>query len=489
MTAGDPCLLYINGTWQRSSDGSEYQIVNPATGRAIGPVPRASAADIDDALGAAAAGFLTWSRTDPWERCRILRGAATLIRERSEDIAAILTHEQGKPLREATAEVKGAWEQFDWFADEARRITAAIVPTSDPAHVATVYRVPVGPVAAFSPWNFPALLPSRKIAPALAAGCSVILKPADEAPGTALALAAACHDAGLPPGVLNVLTGDAAKISERLLRSPVIRKLTLTGSVPVGQRLLALAAENIIDTTMELGGHAPVIVLPDVDPIRSGRACARAKFRNAGQVCIAPTRFYVHRDCYPAFREAFVAETTALRLGDGADPAADVGPLTSERRVQAIEALVTDALACGATLACGGSAPDRPGFFFEPTVLADVPEAARAMQEEPFGPLALLAPYREVGEAIVRANGTPFGLAAYVWSADQQAGMAVAAAIDAGLVGLNHFALSYAGVAFGGVKASGIGTESGAGALDAFLVSKSLHTDASPFPQWADADD
>jgi succinate-semialdehyde dehydrogenase/glutarate-semialdehyde dehydrogenase len=474
--------MYINGSWCAASDGRSYGLVDPATGQTFAEAPIATAGDIDRALQASQQGFQTWRHTDPWTRSRLLREAGRLIDERRDEIAALLTEEQGKPLRESTAELKGTAEQFDWFADEARRITTTLVPTSDPHHTATVRREPIGPVAAFSPWNFPALLPTRKIAPALAAGCSLILKPADETPQTALALAQACHDAGMPPGVFNVVTGDAPSISEQLLTSPIIRKITLTGSVPVGRHLLQLAAHNVVDATMELGGHAPVVVLQGVDPAAAATACAAAKFRNAGQVCISPTRFYVHADDYATFGDAFVAVAKGLRLGAGADPDTDVGPLSNGRRLEALDDLVIDAVAAGAILATGGArVTSQQGFFYEPTVLLDVPETARAMSEEPFGPLALLAPYTDLDDAVARANGTSFGLAAYVLSPDSDTGRVLGRRLDAGMVGINHFALSYAGVPFGGVKASGIGTESGSGALDTFLVHKSLHTEADPF--------
>ncbi len=481
MNALPVAEMYIDGCWCAASDRRTYGLIDPATGQPIMDVPMATANDVDRALEASQRGFQTWRDTDPWTRSRLLRDVARLIDERRDDIAALLTAEQGKPLRESTAELKGTAEQFDWFADEARRITTVLVSTSDPRHTATVRREPIGPVAAFSPWNFPALLPTRKIAPALAAGCSLILKPADETPQTALAIARACHDAGIPPGVINVITGDAPAISESLLASPIIRKITLTGSVPIGRRLLQLAAQNIVDATMELGGHAPVVILPGVDPAEAATACASAKFRNAGQVCISPTRFYVHSDEYAAFSDAFVAVAKGLRLGAGCDADTDVGPVGNVRRLATLDELVSDAVTRGAVLGTGGArVTGEEGFFYEPTVLLDVPETAKAMSEEPFGPLALLAPYTELDDAVSRANGTSFGLAAYVLSPETVSGQAVARRLDAGMVGVNHFGLSYAGVPFGGVKASGIGTESGSGALDAFLVYKSLHTDSDP---------
>jgi succinate-semialdehyde dehydrogenase/glutarate-semialdehyde dehydrogenase len=482
MTKRLAAQMYIGGSWCEAADGGTYTTINPATEQAIAQVPSATADDVDRAILASEKGFRTWRDTDPWSRSEVLRQVAVLLRDRSEGIAAVMTEEQGKPLREARAELKGAWEQFDWFADEARRISASIVATSDSQHEATVRREPIGPVAAFAPWNFPALLLSRKVAPALAAGCSVILKPADETPLTAFAIASACEDAALPAGVLNVITGDAPMISKRLLTSPAIRKVTLTGSVPVGQLLLRLAADNVIDATMELGGHAPVVVMPGADATKAAQACAAAKFRNAGQVCISPTRFFVHRDSYEEFSEQFVAVASALQLGDGQDPDTEVGPLSTQRRVTAINDLVQDAVAAGATLATGGAArAGEVGFFYEPTVLLDVPDDARVMREEPFGPLALLTSYGDLEDAVSRANATSFGLAAYVVAPDLADGHAIARQLEAGMVGINHFALSYAGVPFGGVKTSGIGTESGSAAIDAFLVHKSIHASDQSF--------
>jgi succinate-semialdehyde dehydrogenase / glutarate-semialdehyde dehydrogenase len=476
MTVEDQARMYIDGMWAESSDGGCIDVTNPATERVIARVPKATMSDVDRALEAAEKGWLTWRATDPWTRSECLRAAAAVLRDRREELASVLTQQQGKPLAESRSEIRGAWEQFEWFADEARRISGDVLDAR-PEHYALVVREPIGPVAAFTPWNFPALLPARKIAPALAAGCSMILKPADEAPGVAFALAQACELAGLPPGVLNVITGDAAQISARLLGSRIIRKLTLTGSVPVGRVLLRAAAENIVDTTMELGGHAPTIVMRDSSPRDAARRCVAAKYRNAGQVCISPTRFYVHREIYREYCEAFVAEVGQLRVGNGSDPETNVGPLNNSRRLDAIAGLVDDALAAGARLAIGGRRPaDQPvGHYFQPTVLIDVPESARIMQEEPFGPVAPISVYDDIEEALNRANGTPYGLAGYVLTDDMSAGLKAAARLDVGMVGVNDFALSYAGVPFGGRKLSGIGTESGSSAMDSYLARKSIH--------------
>ena len=428
MTVEHRARMYIDGIWADSSDGGYTDVTNPATERVIARVPKATMSDVDRALEAAEKGWLIWRATDPWIRSDCLRAAAAVLRDRHEELASVLTQEQGKPLAESRSEIRGAWQQFEWFADEARRISGDVLDARS-EHYALVLRESIGPVAAFTPWNFPALLPARKIAPALAAGCSMILKPADEAPQVAFALAAACDEAGLPPGVLNVITGDAAQISARLLSSRTIRKLTLTGSVPVGRVLLHAAAENIIDTTMELGGHAPTVVLRDASPREAARRCVAAKYRNAGQVCISPTRFYVHRDIYREYCDAFVDEVGRLNVGNGSDPETDVGPLNNSRRVDAIAVLVEDAIASGALLAIGGRRPaDQPvGHYFQPTVLIDVPERARIMQEEPFGPVAPISAYDDLEEALNRANGTPYGLAGYVITDDMSEGLKAAA--------------------------------------------------------------
>ena len=476
MTVEHRARMYIDGIWADSSDGGYIDVTNPATERVIARVPRATMSDVDRALEAAEKGWLVWRATDPWTRSDCLRAAAAVLRDRREELASLLTQEQGKPLAESRSEIRGAWQQFEWFADEARRISGDVLDARS-EHYALVLRESIGPVAAFTPWNFPALLPARKIAPALAAGCSIILKPADEAPQVAFALAEACEVAGLPPGVLNVITGDAAQISARLLSSRTIRKLTLTGSVPVGRVLLHAAAENIIDATMELGGHAPTIVLRDASPREAARRCVAAKYRNAGQVCISPTRFYVHRDIYREYCDAFVDEVGRLKVGNGSDPETDVGPLNNSRRVDAITGLVEEAIASGAQLAIGGrrSADQPVGHYFQPTVLIDVPERARIMQEEPFGPVAPISAYDDLEEALNRANGTQYGLAGYVITDDMSEGLKVAARLEVGMVGVNDFTLSYAGVPFGGRKLSGIGTESGSSAMDSYLVRKSIH--------------
>ncbi|MGI9018721.1 MAG: NAD-dependent succinate-semialdehyde dehydrogenase, partial [Euzebya sp.] len=442
----------------------------------IGTVPRATAGDLDRALAAAQTGWRTWRDVDATTRSRVLAAAGRILEQRSEELVRVLTAEQGKPLAESRNEVGGAIDQFDWFAGEARRIYGRVVPASDPSKRLTVLREPIGPVAAFTPWNFPALLPARKIAPALAAGCSMIIKPAEEAPGTALMIARALQDAGLPDGVLNVVTGDPAAVSAHLLASPIIRKVSLTGSSAVGRLLIRASAEQVQDISLELGGHAPVLVFPDIDPTETGTACARAKFRNAGQVCIAGTRFYVHDSIVQEFSDAFVRETRALKLGAGTDEATDIGPLSSARRRSAVEEHVADALDRGASLLTGGRRPEgfARGYFYEPTVLAEVPAEADIMQIEPFGPVAPISSFQDFDQVISLANSTPFGLAGYVFTRDLRTATLATEGLEVGMVAVNHFSPSSTQIPFGGVKRSGIGAENGSEAIDAYTVVKTV---------------
>jgi succinate-semialdehyde dehydrogenase/glutarate-semialdehyde dehydrogenase len=416
--APSPREMYLDGAWVPAGNGARMPIINPATEETVDSVPVATAADLDRALAAADRAWRVWREVDVWTRSAALRRVALGIRDRADAFAAVLTEEQGKPLAEARAEVLAAADQFDWFADEARRMYGRVVDGHTREQRLLVLRQPVGPVAAFSPWNFPALLPARKIAPALAAGCSIIIKPAEEAPRSALCLAHACEAAGIPAGLVNVVTGDPAQISRHLIRSDIIRKVSLTGSVPVGREILRLCAEGIKAVSMELGGHAPVLVFDDVDAERAAEVVARAKFRNCGQVCIAASRFYVHAAVATRFTKRFVEVTRALRLGDGRDPQTDIGPLANRRRLEATERLVADALDHGARLQCGGKRPREltRGFFFEPTVLTDIDASMRVMAEEPFCPIAPITTFTDLDDAVEQANASPYGLAGYVFT-------------------------------------------------------------------------
>jgi succinate-semialdehyde dehydrogenase/glutarate-semialdehyde dehydrogenase len=470
--------LYIDGKWTPAQRGGTREVINPATEEVLGLIPIAEAADLDAALAAAQRGFQAWRRTSPWERSKILRKAADLIRARLEDIARIMSTETGKPLAESRGETGAAADHFDWFADETRRIYGySIEGRTEDVRMQVRYE-PVGVVAAFSPWNFPALLPARKMAAALAAGCSIIVKPAEEAPGSCMSLVQACHDAGLPAGVLNLVTGDPAVISEHLVRSPIVRKISLTGSVPVGKRLLALAAEGVKRVSMELGGHAPVLVFDDVDPEKAAAACAGGKFRNCGQVCISPSRFYVHEKIYDRFGEAFAKVARGLKIGPGLEDGTQVGPMTNKRGLERAKSMVDDATKQGARLLAGGGRPAgfSRGYFFEPTVLGDVPDSAKIMSEEPFGPVAPLTRFSTFDEAVARANSVSVGLAGYVFTNSLKTATLASEALEVGMVGVNELILASAEMPFGGVKESGAGREGGALGIRDYLEPKFIKT-------------
>lgn len=466
--------MFIDGDWTAASDGARMNIINPATEEVADSVPVATAADLDRALAAADRAWRSWREVDAWTRSAALRRVAQLIRERAAAIAAVLTEEQGKPLAEAKGEVLAAADQFDWYADEARRIYGRVIDGHSREQRLLVLRQPIGPVAAFSPWNFPALLPARKIAPALAAGCAIVVKPAEEAPRTAFCLAQACHDAGIPPGTVNVVTGNPAFISRHLIGSSVIRKVSLTGSVPVGREILRLCAEGIKAVSMELGGHAPVLVFADADIEQAAETAARGKFRNNGQVCIAASRFYVHESVAARFTERFVEVTQALRLGDGRDPRTDIGPLANRRRLEAAEGLIADALARGAVLRCGGRRPPEftRGFFFEPAVLTGVDATMRVMTEEPFGPIAPIATFADLPDALAQANASPYGLAGYVFTRDTRTAFLASEGLEVGMVGVNNLVIAAAEIPFGGVKQSGFGREGGSEGIESYTATK-----------------
>jgi len=469
-----PNLMYIDGSWTPASDGATLDIIDPATEECIDTAPVATSADLDRALAAADFAWRTWREVDAWTRSAAVRRVAELIRAGADEIALCMTEEQGKPLGEARSEVLAAADQFDWYADEARRIYGRVIDGHSCAHRLFVIRQSIGPVAAFSPWNFPALLASRKIAPALASGCSIIVKPAREAPRTTLCLAQACHDAGIPKGVVNVVTGNSSMISRHLCASPIIRKVTFTGSVPVGQEILRLCADGIKPVTMELGGNNPVLVFEDADIERAAEVSARAKFRNNGQVCIAASRFYVQESIAKRFTERFVEITKSLRQGDGRDSNTEVGPLANLRRLEATDALVQDAAAKGAVIACGGhrSPEFKKGFFYEPTVLTGVGSDMRIMQEEPFCPVAPIATFSDLDDALRQANSTEFGLAAYVFTRNTRTAFIASEGLEAGMVGVNHLLLATAEIPFGGVKCSGFGREGGSEGIEHYTTVK-----------------
>jgi succinate-semialdehyde dehydrogenase/glutarate-semialdehyde dehydrogenase len=454
--------LHIDGQWIARTEAGSRPVVNPATAEVLGELPNAGAAEIESAADAAARSFPAWSALTPLDRCAVINRATALIRERAADIARVLTLEQGKPLAESLREVTLAADIIEFLAEESRRLASRGIPPRNTAILSqTVQRVPVGPVAAFTPWNFPANLPARKLGGALAAGCTVVIKPAEETPATCLELVRAFVDAGLPRGVLNAVCGDPAQISGALIAHPAIAKVSFTGSVAVGRLLGEQAARHLKRYTAELGGHAPVIVCADVDAVKVAALSVAAKFRNAGQVCTAPIRFLVHKAVYDVFRDAFIAGTKALKIGGGLESGVQVGPLIHERRVIAMQEFVDDAKRHGGAVPCGGSRVDRPGYFYAPTVLEHVAAGARVQREEPFGPIALLDEFDDLSEAIARANALPYGLAAYAFTNEVTTAHRLSQSLTAGMVGINHFGVSQPETPFGGVKDSGHGSESG----------------------------
>ncbi|MFD5445649.1 NAD-dependent succinate-semialdehyde dehydrogenase [Streptomyces tendae] len=463
--------MYIAGEWCQGGTGRTAPIVNPATEKVIGEVPLATTADLDRALDAATEGFRIWRGTPIAERTRILHAAADLIAERAADIGRVMTREQGKPLRESTGEARRTAETLRWHADDARRAYGRIIPSA-PGTVLTVRREPIGPVAAFVPWNFPVGGPNRKISSALSAGCSLVIKASEETPATAMELVRCYADAGLPAGVLNLVFGEPAEVSAHLIASPATRLIAFTGSVPVGKLLAAKAGEVMKPSLMELGGHAPVIVCVDADPVTAARRAAQAKWANAGQVCTSPSRFLVHESIVEEFTAEFVKAAEAVAVGDGLDEGTAMGPLANERRLAAMERLTADAVARGAKVLTGGERLDRPGYYFAPTVLIEVPEDAELMSEEPFGPLAPIIPFSDLDEALATANALPYGLAAYGFTDSAATAEKLSEELEAGILSLNHCGGSVHEAPSGGVKDSGYGREGGPEALDAYLITK-----------------
>jgi succinate-semialdehyde dehydrogenase/glutarate-semialdehyde dehydrogenase len=469
-----PFGILIDNVWRPAMSGKTLPVFSPATEEAIGAIPSGGVEDADAVLASAARGFEAWREMPAWERGKVLRRTSELIRQRSEDIARLMSIETGKPLAEARGEVNAAADQFEWCGEEARRVYGQTIPGRGPDQRMSVVYQPVGVSLSLSAWNFPALLPARKIAAALAAGCSVVARPASEAPGSCFKIAEALVDAGAPPGAITVISGPAAELSAHLIASPIVRKVSLTGSIAVGKRVLAQCAAGMKRASMELGGHAPAIVHRDADPVASARALAMAKFRNAGQVCISPSRFYVHESLKAPFERTFVESAHAIVVGDGLRDGVTMGPMIRPRAVEAALAMIEDAVAKGATLLHGGRRPAHlnKGNFIEPTVLANVPDGARIMQEEPFAPVAPIATFSDEDEVIVRANGLPFGLAAYVFTNDAERAERTAGRLESGMVGINEVLLATAEAPFGGVKESGFGREGGALGIRDYLEPK-----------------
>lgn len=466
--------LHLDGEWVGAGGRDTHDVINPATGAVLGALPLATTADLDRALESAARGYKLWRAKTADEKGAVLLKAAELIRERTAKIAAIATLEQGKPLPEATGEVGYAAALTAFYAAEAKRVYGRVL-VRPPGQRAIVMHEPVGPAAAFCPWNFPVLNPARKIAPALAAGCSIIVKPAEETPGSAIEIVRCFLDAGVPEGVINLVFGVPDTVSRHLIASPVIRKISFTGSVPVGKHLMKLAAEGAKRTTMELGGHAPVLVFDDCDLEKAIGLLVANKFRNAGQVCVSPTRFHVQEGIYDRFVKEFTARAEQIQIGDGTAQGTAMGPLANVRRPDAIESFVADARKAGATVAVGGERGDGGGYFFRPTVLTDVPLTARVMNEEPFGPIAMVRPFKDLDEAVEQANRLPFGLAAYCFTENGRRAMLLGDAIESGMIAINQMGMSHVDAPFGGVKDSGHGSEDGPEGLQAFTVTKAIH--------------
>ena len=463
--------LFIDGQWLNGDGRAGEDVINPATEKTLGRLPHASTADLDHALEAAKKGFSVWRATSAYDRAKILRKAADLMRERHDAISKILVQEEGKAYPEARAEVMTSADIIEWYAEEGRRAYGRIVPGRGKVRQIVVQE-PVGIVAAFTPWNFPALTPARKIGGALAAGCSLILKASEETPGTCIEMVRCFADAGLPAGVLNLVFGAPSAISEHLIAKDEVRKISFTGSIPVGKHLAALAAKGMKRATMELGGHSPVVVFADADPKKSADTIAAFKYRNAGQVCISPTRFYVQEPVYGRFLARFTEYAKSLKVGDGLEKGVAMGPLANARRIDAMDSFVNDARNRGGKVVTGGSRRGNQGYFYEPTVITDLPDDCKLMTQEPFGPLAPVVTFKTLDEVVERANSLPYGLAAYAFTGSAQTANLIGDALQSGMVGVNSIAVSTAETPFGGIKESGYGSEGGLEGLQAYLNTK-----------------
>jgi len=473
MNAAYPdTLLLIDGDWTKATGGRTIPVPNPATGDTIGTVAHANRADLDHALGAAEKGFHVWRKISAHDRAKLMRKAAGLLRDRADAIARMMTMEQGKPVAEAKMETLAGADVIDWFAEEARRAYGRVIPARAEGIYQLVIKEPIGPVAAFTPWNFPINQVVRKLSAALAAGCSIIVKPPEETPASPAELVRCFVDAGVPAGVINLVYGVPAEISEYLIPHPVIRKVSFTGSVAIGKQLAALAGAHMKRATMELGGHAPAIVFDDADIDAASRILSASKIRNAGQVCISPTRFLVQEPVFDQFVDKFVTHIKSVKVGDGLEPGTQMGPMANPRRIQAMETFIGDAVKHGAEVRAGGNRIGNKGNFFEPTVLTNVPTDARIMNEEPFGPVAVIAPFHGFDDVVAEANRLPFGLASYAYTRSAKTATAIAAAVEAGMMSINHHGLALPEVPFGGVKDSGYGSEGGLEAIEAYLNTK-----------------
>ena len=466
--------MFIDGTWRKGSTGASETVLNPATEEVLGEVPHASKEDLDEAIAGAKRGFEIWRLTAPYERSRIMCKAANLIRERAEEIAINLTLENGKPLMEARMEVLGSADILEFCGEQAKRVFGNIIPGRAHGVRHLVQKEPVGVALSFTPWNFPFNTVARKISPALAAGCSVIAKAAEETPASAIAMGKALQDAGLPNGVFNIVFGIPSHVSEHLIASQTVRKISFTGSVPVGKHLAGLAAQRMQRTTMELGGHAPVVVFDDADVEKAADLLVAGKYRNAGQICISPTRFFIQDQIYDIFIDAFVERASSLVVGNGMAADTQMGPLANARRIDAMKDFVEDAGNRGATIALGGEVIGNQGYFFAPTVIKDAPDDCRVMKEEPFGPLAAMTRFSDIDDVIERANALELGLAAYTVTESMERANRISDALNVGMVGVNTVAVASPETPFSGVKESGYGIEGGPDSLESFLVTKSV---------------
>ncbi len=464
--------LYINGTFISGEGRKMQSVINPATQEVLGQLPHASEADLDMALQSAEKAFATWKKSSPMDRSAILRKVAQLTRDRANDIARNMTLDMGKPLAESLGEVVSCADHADWHAEECRRIYGRVIPPRNPDVRQLVLREPIGVCVAFTPWNFPYNQAIRKICAAIGAGCTIILKGPEDAPSAVMAIAQMFHDAGLPPGVLNIVWGAPDKVSDYLIRSPISRKVSFTGSVPIGKQLAALAGAHMKRVTMELGGHSPVLVFDDADVERAATMLAKFKVRNAGQVCVSPTRFYVQSKAYDKFLAKFVDVLKNIKVGNGLEEGVEMGPLAHERRVPAISKFVEDARQRGADVVLGGDPMGGKGFFFPPTVITGLKDDSMLMTQEPFGPIAPVVPFTDADEVILRANSLPFGLSSYVFTNSLQTATKVSNALEAGMVNINHFGSALPETPFGGIKDSGIGSEGGLETFDGYLVTK-----------------
>jgi succinate-semialdehyde dehydrogenase/glutarate-semialdehyde dehydrogenase len=464
--------LYIDGHWREGAAARKLPVLNPATGEVMADLACAETADLEEAAEAANRGFEVWRKISAFDRYKMMRKAAQLLRDRVETVAQLMTLEQGKPLAEARMEVMAGADTIDWFAEEGRRAYGRVIPARQMDVYQLVIKEPVGPVAAFTPWNFPINQIVRKLAAALAAGCPIIVKAPEETPASPAELIRAFIDAGVPAGVVNLVYGDPAHISTYLIAHPAIRKISFTGSTPVGKQLAAMAGQHMKRMTMELGGHAPVIVFNDADIALAAKTMAASKFRNAGQVCVSPTRFLVQEGAFNEFVEQFVMHAEKLKVGNGMEAGVNMGPLANPRRITAMQNLVADAAQQNAKLKTGGKALGATGNFWAPTVLTELPLSARAMTEEPFGPMALINPFKSFDDAVQEANRLPFGLAAYAWTRSARTAQQIAAAVQTGMITINHLGLGMPETPFGGVKDSGYGSEGGTEALEAYLNPK-----------------